>query len=85
MTKVEVKQLQEEMFGNAYLPSICIDIRMAIRGSSDPMPIEDYLKSRYFLSHILKTWDENDDEFDNAIKTIVIHTIGLLDKELGDK
>lgn len=89
MNRTKVKQRQSELFpgvrseaGESYigpeamLPEICLNVRAALNGSSDPWKPESIKETLVFLQNVIKTWDhETEDLIDAAVYFMVVATI----------
>lgn len=69
---------QQRLFGDWTLPEICMNLRMAANGSSDPYRPEDVAKMLSMLKVRLATWEpgiEKYKPFDDAVRRLVEETI----------
>lgn len=82
MNSAELREWQSKLFGpSAMLPQICMELRMAVNGSSDPWSEAESSavnESLRFLQARLDNWEAGDaqrDGVDNAVKNLVRETI----------
>lgn len=82
-TRMGVKKRQQELFPDgACLPEICMNFRMALNGSGDPLPAERVAEVTEFLKAVVATWSfENYDRFDHAVFSMVSHVLEMAEKQ----
>ena len=80
MTMTELREWHDRLFGASLtLPAACIDLRMAVNGSSDPWPAEKVKDAVDYLRHRLSYWRDSNDAYravDDAVRNLVQATLG---------
>lgn len=76
--QMEVRRRQQDLFGNMDLPGICMALRAAVNGSSDPWPAERIRETVSFLENRLSVWTVESGVYqgvDDAVYHLVRATI----------
>lgn len=74
--KSEANAYFKQVFGNnANLMSACLDLKMAIDGSGNPLTREAILYRKQALKKRLDAWGPNRNGFDQAVYQLVENTI----------
>lgn len=85
MKRTEARKLQWELFPDDYITTICIDLRMSIRGSSDPWRRKDVEATLEMLKAVRDSWEHENDIFDTLILSLVMHTIRITEVYLENR
>lgn len=85
--RTQVRIRQNELFPGptVMLPEICLCIRMALNGASDPLPDKSIKDTYQLLKDVLATWrvDPNNVEsmrMDEAVYSLVQATVWYMEK-----
>ncbi len=99
MNRVDVKRRQQELFPGvvtdyAYhgpalaLTEICLEVRQAINGASEPWPQSLIQDTKKLLADVLLTWEPSatqwDHEMDEAVRSLIQATLHYIEKRTSE-
>ena len=75
-----------QKWGDANLPTICLDLRMSCNGAADPWSDDLLAETVWYLKERLRLWEPGqDDPIDQAVKAMCYSAITYGEVELADR